>query len=184
MFCGFSRSFGCKYVALFCLNQQPRILFEINPRAGRKLDFYQNFNFPDCFKECIVSGSINGIICLSSFWRSDTRFVALWNPTINYWKPIHLPPHMEDDDRYASIGLAFDSLTNDYKIIRLASLFTPICPKSRIEVYSAKQDSWSVVNSNSLPPNQIVALFSRVSPIGQGITFPVILLMINFRVIL
>ncbi|KAK1369793.1 F-box domain-containing protein [Heracleum sosnowskyi] len=147
VFPGFSQSFACKYVALFSLNHQPRILFEINPRACRKLDYQQNFNFPDCFKECVVSGSINGIICLSSYCRTHTRFVALWNPAINYWKPIHLPPYNNDhDDRYASIGLAFDSLTNDYKIIRLASLLTYSYPTSRIEVYSAKQDSWSVVN--------------------------------------
>ncbi|KAK1377162.1 F-box domain-containing protein [Heracleum sosnowskyi] len=150
LFSGFSRPLAGKYVALFRqLHEQPRILFEINPKAGRKLDYFPNLNFTDCLKECVVCGSINGIICLSSIYTSHTRFVILWNPSINYWKPIYLPPLKHYyDGAYSSFGLAFDSLTNDYKIIMLvSSVSTRPCPTSRIEVYSAKQDSWSEVNS-------------------------------------
>lgn len=146
LFSAFCQSYLRKYLSLFRLNQQPRILLDINPTSPRRMDLYKNLNFLDCSKECVVAGSINGIICLASYSLSFTRFVALWNPSINYWKPIHLPCHKPLDDRYASIGLAFDSLTNDYKIIRLASRPSHT---SRIDVYSANQDSWS---SNSEIP--------------------------------
>ncbi|KAK1358588.1 hypothetical protein POM88_043062 [Heracleum sosnowskyi] len=45
------------------------------------------------------------------------------------------------DSLYTSFSLAFDTITNDYKIIRLVSLPTHPLIKSRIEIYSANQDS-------------------------------------------
>ncbi|KAK1365930.1 hypothetical protein POM88_041491 [Heracleum sosnowskyi] len=45
------------------------------------------------------------------------------------------------DSLYTSFSLAFDTITNDYKIIRLVSLRTHPLIKSRIEIYSANQDS-------------------------------------------
>ncbi|XP_074326553.1 F-box/kelch-repeat protein At3g23880-like [Apium graveolens] len=153
-----------KYVAMFRINEQPRILYDTNTMDGRTRN---SFNFSDCFKQCMVVGSINGIICLFSYWRFDTPFVVLWNPTISYWKLIFIPQHKDEDGHCVSIGMAFDSLTNDYKIIRLASL-SKHSQTSRIEVYSAKHDAWSVVNSRDFQlTDQIVALMSRVSPIGQ-----------------
>ncbi|KAL8111693.1 hypothetical protein AgCh_019416 [Apium graveolens] len=145
-----AKPYDRKYVALFRLNEQPRILYDLNLSPCQKLDFPYNLNFPDSFKECIVAGSINGIVCLASLCRPGTRFVALWNPSIKYWKPIHLPD-TGDCNWFESIGLAFDSLANDYKVIRLLPLLRQMTSSSssisRVEVYSASQDSWSVVHS-------------------------------------
>lgn len=59
LFRDWNHSFDHKYVAMFRVNEQPRILYDIDPMSGRN-----SFNFSDCFKQCIVDGSINGIICL------------------------------------------------------------------------------------------------------------------------
>ncbi|XP_074326552.1 putative F-box protein At3g21120 [Apium graveolens] len=153
LFHGSVLSSAGKYVASFRLYEQPSMPYDTNPIAGPKLDPFKNLYFPDRFINCVVAGSINGIICLFCVTRSQNRFAVLWNPAINYWKLICLPLHKDEDDGYASIGLAFDSLTNDYKIIRLVSeykiirLVRSVNIISYIEVYSAKQDSWSVVNS-------------------------------------
>ncbi|XP_074330658.1 putative F-box protein At1g32420 [Apium graveolens] len=127
-------------------NTQQKILFPcFSPHARNSAKPYDRN-----FKECIVAGSINGIVCLASLCRPGTRFVALWNPSIKYWKPIHLPD-TGDCNWFESIGLAFDSLANDYKVIRLLPLLRQMTSSSssisRVEVYSASQDSWSVVHS-------------------------------------
>lgn len=133
-----------KSLSLFRLNHHPHTLVDINSIAARRLDyFYLRNNFPDFFKELVVAGSINGIVCVSSFCKSITRFLALWNPAINRWKPIPLLPHKKMDHDYSSVGLAFDYLTDDYRIIRLVSVVTDADePSSRIEMYSVNQDSW------------------------------------------
>ncbi|KAK1377365.1 hypothetical protein POM88_033558 [Heracleum sosnowskyi] len=133
-----------KSLSSFCLNQEPDSLFNITctrpPRE--RLDNLKNPNFREFFKYCLFAGSINGIICLSS---SFYRCVAFWNPSINHWKVISCPPvRIADKIAYTSISLAFDALTNDYKIIRLVPLHTNSLPKSRIEIYSSNQDSWNI----------------------------------------
>ncbi|KAK1364133.1 F-box domain-containing protein [Heracleum sosnowskyi] len=142
-----------KSLSLFRLNHHPHTLALIDAEASHELNFFENPNFPDCFKELVVAGSFNGIVCVSSFCKSISRFLALWNPAINHWKPIPLLPPGKKDDEYFSVGLAFDSLTNDYRIIRLVSVVTDDYPQpsSRIEIYSVNQHSWLFASSAPIP---------------------------------
>lgn len=74
---------------------------------------------------------------------------------------------------YSSISLAFDFLTNDYKIIRLVSLRLdkPTSPlfKSRIEIYSAKQNSWIDVDQGA--PIPIFATQPNSTVIVKGVPY-------------
>lgn len=142
-----------KSLRLFRLNHPPHTLVDIDSMSPRKLDFFKNLNFPDCFKELVVAGSYNGILCVSSFYKSISRFLALWNPAINHWRQIPLlPPKNNTDNIYSSVGLAFDSLTNDYRIIRLVGVVSnDLSPCSRIEMYSVNQKSWLDLASSSIP---------------------------------
>lgn len=180
LFMGYCTRLRRKSLSLFSLNQEqpPHTLFHINnAKAGQKLDFAENVNFHDLFKECFFAGSINGIVCLSSFVESALRrhvisfrpWVVLWNPTINHWKLIPTLPGKPGDNDHMSISLAFDSRTNDYKIVRLVSVKNGLFPKSRIEIYSANQDSWIDVDQGMPIPYSTSRLNSSV--IVKGVPY-------------
>lgn len=63
--------------------------------------------------------------------------------------------------------MAFDLLTNDYKIIRLVSLLTKRVPESHIEIYSSNQDSWIYVDT----PISFVITQLNSSVIVRGVPY-------------
>ncbi|CAI8616368.1 unnamed protein product [Vicia faba] len=82
-----------------------------------KLDFPNPFQHDNPGYYILVSGSINGILCL---YDEDT--IILWNPTIKEFKVI--PPSPVDSlPPYRAImkeihGFGYDPVRDDYKIIR------------------------------------------------------------------
>lgn len=171
LFIAYCRRLRRKSLSLFSQEQSPHTLYHINnARIGQRLDFSENVNFPDLFKECFFAGSVNGIVCLSSFVESALRphvvsfrpWVVLWNPTINYWKLVPTLAGKPGDGDHVSISLAFDSQSNDYKVVRLVSVETRPFPKSRIEIYSANQDSWIDVDRGMPIPYSTSRLNSSV----------------------
>ncbi|XP_074322569.1 uncharacterized protein LOC141659549 [Apium graveolens] len=160
LFIGYCRRLLRKSLSLFSQEQeQEQSVYHINDSMlGQRLDFDANVNFPDVFKECCFAGSVNGIVCLSCFVESE-RFpyaisfrpwVVLWNPTIMHWKLIPTPPGKPGDNVHVSVSLAFDSQSNDYKVVRLVS--TGPMLESRIEIYSANHDSWIDVDQGTPVP--------------------------------
>lgn len=131
--------------SLFRVNRHHHTLFAVDSSPRKKYDFQENLNFLNFFEWMDVAGSINGVICVCSHYVRRCRFIALWNPVINRWKPILLPLSNSKLDH--SVGFAFDSLTNDYKIIVIEVVGMLPLPSSRVQIYSANQDSWLVLNS-------------------------------------
>ncbi|XP_058733435.1 putative F-box protein At1g32420 [Vicia villosa] len=89
-----------------------------------KLDFQNLFQQEDPSFSVLVSGSVNGILCL---YDRDT--VVLWNPTTKEFKVIppspaeSLPPY-EAIIKYIH-GFGYDPFSDDYKIIRNVG-FVPV----------------------------------------------------------
>ncbi|KAK1372540.1 hypothetical protein POM88_028733 [Heracleum sosnowskyi] len=112
----------------------------------------------------MMVGSINGVICLLSHLREvNGQFVALWNPSINMWKPIRLPgpEFLFDSNRegcvgyVSTVGLGFVPEEDDYRIVRIVLIHR--VPKSwecwsRVEVYSVNSDSWTYVDNEDCIP--------------------------------
>lgn len=77
---------------------------------------------------------------------------------MNCCKTIKLPATktMLDMWEIVSVGIGFDAVANDYKIIRIVPVSYPPSSKenimSRVEIYSANQDSWKDINGGALIP--------------------------------
>ncbi|KAL4599308.1 hypothetical protein ACB092_11G117900 [Castanea dentata] len=81
-------------------------------------------------------GSCNGLLCL---WNLDAD-LCLWNPSIRKFKRLpsctDLKPH-----RRVTLGFAYDSQINDYKVVRIWFDYH----KPVIKVYTLSLDSWEIV---------------------------------------
>ncbi|KAL1825722.1 hypothetical protein ACET3Z_012500 [Daucus carota] len=95
-----------------------------------------------------VIGSSNGIICLA--W--DT-YCYLWNPTTKQCKELPRFPRyaraLEDDD-HGTLAFAFDSISDDYKVVRFIpqNIFTGDVPI--LQIYSANSDTWKEIHCHDI----------------------------------
>ena len=95
-----------------------------------------------------VIGSSNGIICLVR----DT-YCYLWNPTTKQCKEVPRFPRyaraLQDDD-YGTLAFAFDSISDDYMVVRLLheNIFTGDVPI--LQIYSANSDSWKEIHCHDI----------------------------------
>ncbi|XP_074269135.1 F-box protein CPR1-like [Silene latifolia] len=106
-----------------------------------------------------VVGSCNGVICLSNAPCKChySNNIFLWNPSIR--KSILLPrANNVSTDVWIGLGFGFDSLTNDFKVVRLVYYKCPVTLNFKgpgiVEVYSLRSNSWRVVES-FMPKYQI-----------------------------
>ncbi|XP_058185588.1 putative F-box protein At1g47790 [Rhododendron vialii] len=82
-------------------------------------------------------GSSNGIVCLGD--SSSTEYV-LWNPAMREFRALPQPPY--HTWRTTNLGFAFDPKTDDYKVLRVATLSE--CMNSfyqRVQIYNMSTDS-------------------------------------------
>lgn len=140
-----------KLVAFLSANGPPIPVLDIDIHFTNRPNYPRQINFFDFSKKMVLAGSINGIVCLSHRQEMFGRFVALWNPAIRCWKPIPLPETRSWED--VSVGLGFDVVTNDFKIICIVPLIQPgNLGWSRLEIYSANRDSWDAVDGQEFIP--------------------------------
>lgn len=76
--------------------------------------------------------------------------IVLWNPATRQWKALRLSYKTHENPLMVSLGLGFDSASNDFKVVRIECLYpkgiTPDeCLQVRANVYSANTDSWKRV---------------------------------------
>lgn len=147
--CGNGVSYSHRVIALLSLSQEPVPVLNIDKHYTERPNYPKKINFRDFSKKMVLAGSVNGIVCLSHCEEMSERFVALWNPSIRYWKPVGLVESKWWQN--VSVGLGFDAVTNDYKIIcivpepRLVDFGW-----SRIEIYSANRDCWEDVGKKGV----------------------------------
>lgn len=103
------------------------------------------FPFPPKNNHCDMElvGSINGLVCLSS--RLDGLISIIWNPATKQY--VNIPtPNLKflPNQGGTSIGFCFDSLTNDYKIVRVVWFLEDmeLQPRPRVELYLVSTDCW------------------------------------------
>ncbi|GMN53736.1 hypothetical protein TIFTF001_022868 [Ficus carica] len=149
------------------------ILFHFSPAFDHNLKEFK-FDcevscYSDCFDKLIqrreilpseflrLEGCDNGVVCFGDFFNHDN--ICLWNPATNEFKtlPPPPPPPCHSEHPTCLLGFGFDSLTDDYKVVRVFStdsyLFTS---DSELSVYNLGRNSWkrmemSRVLSSSLP---------------------------------
>uniref|UniRef100_A0A2N9HUK0 F-box domain-containing protein n=1 Tax=Fagus sylvatica TaxID=28930 RepID=A0A2N9HUK0_FAGSY len=96
-----------------------------------------------------VVATCNGLVCLSDDIFGHTNQFYLWNPCVR--KYVKLPyPNVTFDNRDESIhtiGFGFDPKINDYKVVRMVSLWDDLDCKDRpkVEVYTLSTDEWRMV---------------------------------------
>ncbi|GJX39550.1 F-box protein CPR30-like protein [Tanacetum coccineum] len=103
---------------------------------------------------CGVIGSVNGLICFHNFKSQSEYVIHIWNPSLSAL--LTLPPYTSASkyDGYIDIifRFGFDPKTDDYKVVKLASLSstedTRFCTVNSwlpVEVYSMRRGSWKII---------------------------------------
>ncbi|KAK4580964.1 hypothetical protein RGQ29_024569 [Quercus rubra] len=97
--------------------------------------------------------------------NNGDHIIYLWNPSIRKFKML-APALMTDPCDSATLGLAYHSQKNDFKILRLVSFLGSLGepdPLTEAEVYTLSTDSWrKVVSAELSDPN--AGLLSHRSP--------------------
>ena len=105
-----------------------------------------------------IVGSCNGLVCVAQYGCSSTiaHAIYLWNPSIRKFK--RLPDFSLTRFIWISTGFAYQSETNDYKVVKIYSPSSNRIkrPEVEAEVYSLSSDSWTRVGI-SLRPNVVVS---------------------------
>nr|GEV84944.1 hypothetical protein [Tanacetum cinerariifolium] len=96
------------------------------------------------FTSLVVVNSYNGILCL--YARCGQNDISLWNPLIRRILMIPTPCHYGKDGT-RGFGFGFDTITDDYKIVKISCINYDGIGNSL--VYSMKMRIWSVI---ALPP--------------------------------
>uniref|UniRef100_A0A7C8ZJK2 F-box domain-containing protein n=1 Tax=Opuntia streptacantha TaxID=393608 RepID=A0A7C8ZJK2_OPUST len=102
-------------------------------------------------------GCVNGLVCLSDDIVEETDALILWNPIIRRFLTLPQPNAdivSADMGRYV-YGFGFDSLVNDYKVIRILYHGNQNFEASELEALTAifrlSRGSWEINSSTSLP---------------------------------
>ncbi|KAL4599542.1 hypothetical protein ACB092_11G133900 [Castanea dentata] len=102
----------------------------------RTFDKISDIEIPfDFTSDCTqMVGSCNGLLCLAD----SNNVIYLWNPSVRKFKK--LPHTCLENLNHVTLGFAYCSENNDYKVVR-TSRSTFLSP-SEIEMYTLSSDSW------------------------------------------
>ena len=113
--------------------------------CDRTFERVSEFRIPFTFQSLSLRlvGSCNGILCLTDYIGSEINGVYLWNPSIRKFKKLpdtclswlHLP----------DLRFGYDSLNNDYKVVRISRFRVKDMPPLEVEVYTLSSDSWKTI---------------------------------------
>ncbi|XP_059660184.1 F-box/kelch-repeat protein At3g06240-like [Cornus florida] len=115
---------------------------------------YQELDLPlksYCNHYFRIIGSCNGLICLSDDQFMYIPGIFLWNPSIRKVLPLNpLPITFKSHGPYThTIGFGFDSITDDYKVVRIVRL--QFVRKSEIDIFSLSTGTWRNISHVALP---------------------------------
>ncbi|XP_004287379.1 PREDICTED: F-box protein At4g22390-like [Fragaria vesca subsp. vesca] len=119
-----------------------------------------------------VVGTCNGLVLLADDLEDYGYTFVVWNPSIRRY--VTLPKSTMRFSRQGTyvgpVGLGYDAVGNDYKVVRLTTLFkkeNPCRPDiwpTSVEVYSLAKGIWSTVS----PPQCIVLHYSAAQVFVNG----------------
>ncbi|XP_074343070.1 F-box/kelch-repeat protein At3g23880-like [Apium graveolens] len=100
-----------------------------------------------------LGGSVHGLVCVYNYDRdasSSISCIGLWNPAINHYKNIPIPPSARStciqSKHNFRLGIGFDPITNDYKVVYIT--MKPDHPFVA-DVYSCNAGSWAKTSAKS-----------------------------------
>ena len=126
------------------------------------------FNFPTACIQFQLVGSCNGLLCLANLSISTTTFanaLYLWNPSIRKFKK--LPPTCLGKLNKVTLGFAYCSDNNDYKVVRTSRSSSRLST-SEIELYTLSSDSWRRVEISSTTDVMFCRNFLSPIPLING----------------
>ncbi|OMO67795.1 hypothetical protein CCACVL1_20309 [Corchorus capsularis] len=106
----------------------------------------KDFSVEEKISDFRVIGFCNGIFCLRDFSRQGRD--GLWNPSTREFKlipPSTVESHSPRVVRSNWVGFGFDSVGDDYKVLRYVTSKHPLMVQ--FELYSLRGDSWREVAS-------------------------------------
>ncbi|MED6173925.1 hypothetical protein PIB30_064285 [Stylosanthes scabra] len=122
-------------------------------KKAKKIPFFeQSLGFSEDFTHCHrVSGSINGLICLSSIVSFETRYkmydVRLWNPATRLLSKASPPLLIENKfSVFAMFGFGYDDSTDTYKVV--ANIVDRREWRNELRVYSRSDTCWRTVSTS------------------------------------
>ena len=133
--------------------------------SDRTFETISEFRIPFSFQSGYPHfvGSCNGILCFTDFISSKSKDAYLWNPSIRKFK--RLPDTCLTQTQVLNVahGFGYDSLNNDYKVVRISrTCAKPMLPPE-VEVYSLSSNSWKRVGLEiSWRPNVISYSFNGI----------------------
>ncbi|XP_065625689.1 F-box protein At3g07870-like [Quercus suber] len=126
------------------------------------------FNFSTACIQFQLVGSCNGLLCLANLSISTTTFanaLYLWNPSIRKFKK--LPPTCLGKLNKVTLGFAYCSDNNDYKVVR-TSLSSSRLSTPEVELYTLSSDSWRRVEISSTTDVMFCRNFISPIPLING----------------
>ena len=97
--------------------------------SDRTFETISEFRIPFSFQSGYPHfvGSCNGILCFTDFVTSKSKVVYLWNPSIRKFK--RLPDTCLTQSQVLNVahGFGYDSLNNDYKVVRISRTCAKPC---------------------------------------------------------
>ncbi|XP_030945207.1 F-box/kelch-repeat protein At3g23880-like isoform X1 [Quercus lobata] len=111
----------------------------------RTLTQVSRFEIPSFFDKYMIVAFCNGLFCLASREKELCHIIYLWNPSIRMFKKLVATRFNGKHNESATIGFAYDSLNNDFKILRIVcnAMFNE--SEAEAEIYTFSSDSWRKV---------------------------------------
>ena len=103
------------------------------------------FEIPSFFDKYMIVGFCNGLFCLASREKELCHIIYLWNPSIRMCKKLVAIRFNRKKNERAAIGFAYDSLNNDFKILRIVCHAVFNESETEAEIYTLSSDSWRKV---------------------------------------
>ncbi|XP_058184833.1 F-box protein At5g49610-like [Rhododendron vialii] len=135
-----------------------------------------------------IRGSCNGLMCLSEWFKAN---IMICNPATREFRLLPRPPY--HNWRTNHVGFAFDSKTNDYIVVRVATLYefskavdmdfepptrfdqkvmdleTPTRIDHKIQIYGMSRDSWKEIAATV--PNHRFSPYDHPSTLMDGVFY-------------
>ncbi|XP_030942050.1 F-box/kelch-repeat protein At3g23880-like [Quercus lobata] len=111
----------------------------------RTLTQVSRFEIPPFFDKYMIVGFCNGLFCLASPEKELCHVIYLWNPSIRMLKKLVATRFNRKHNERAAIGFAYDSLNNDFKILRIVCNAMFNGSEAEAEIYTLSSDSWRKV---------------------------------------
>ncbi|XP_075674153.1 F-box/kelch-repeat protein At3g06240-like [Castanea sativa] len=124
----------------------PRFIGGYDPTFNRISEYPIPSGFPSsCY---LTADSCNGLVCFTQhkceYYPFITGAIYLWNPSIRKLK--RLPDFSPNQHEWFSTGFAYQSNTNDYKVVKISQMSIPednvIETEAEAEVYTLSSNSW------------------------------------------